>query len=156
MSPERLFDLFTVFGKLLKLDELGAAYASGVKAQVVATQEQLAANDGADDPYGEVMTFLVPLTRTVAPVAQGLDRVPMLVKSACDSYLRVTAGELGQPSTAAPAAIVDSLRGTMQALGESVAPSGRFFLYFRDTYGVQLPQNASPTISDALISTVIW
>jgi len=155
MDSTRIQNLFRVFGKLVRLDELGDVYASGIKAHAVASEQQHAAADDAADPYGELTLFVAPLVRTVVPVAQALDRIGMIAKSAADNFIRVVGPELGQPSNAAPATILNALKTAMQASSQTVHPSGKFFLWFRDTYGVSLPMNDPSSISDNWVTTTI-
>src|SRR4051794_19746627 len=130
MTINRIYELFTVFGKLLMLDNIGDDYAAGAKAHLIATERQWVAASGSADPYRELTTFFSPLVRSSMPVTQALDRVATIAKSAMDNYVRAVGPELGQDQTAAPATILNALMSSMQASAQTVAPSGAFWTWF--------------------------
>src|SRR4051812_29937618 len=157
MNSARIQTVFKTLGKLLNLDKnYGIPYASGIRAAVVALEDQNAVAANAGDPYSELQNVIVPALNSARSVVQGLDRLPTIAKAGVDAYLRVIgAAELGRPANTPPATVLDTLKTSMVAAADSVAPSGAFFNYFLTTYGVQLPQNGSPTLPDSLITTTI-
>lgn len=155
MNATRIQTLFKTFGKILKLADIGVVNASGVKAHLVNTERQFSAGTDSLNPYAELITFAQPMMRSVQPVTQALDRVPMIAKAAVDNYVRAFGPELLQPAASAPATVLTALKSEMVAQSQTVATSGIFWRYFRDTYNVEFPQSGSPTIGDGLITTVI-
>lgn len=155
MTSDRIQELFFIFGKLIKFDQTGVAAASGVRSVLTATHEQLAAETNDPDPYKELSEFLHPFIGNARNVTAALGNAPLVARAGVESYLRSIGPELFAAPSDPPATILTSLAAEMQARSQSVAPSGVVFKYFRDGWNVNLPQNASPTIGDDIITTAI-
>ncbi|HEV2294567.1 MAG TPA: hypothetical protein VGR35_11990 [Tepidisphaeraceae bacterium] len=155
MTPDRIRELFKIIGKLIRLGEIGAAAASGVKDHLVAVQEQFAAASGSKDPYGEMSSFLVPTLTNSRPPTQGMDRLTTIARSGADLYLSAVAAELGLPANSPAASVMAAIKTAMQAHAQQVPPSGAFYTFALTGYAVQLPQGNPPTIDDGWITTVI-
>lgn len=156
MNSTRIQEVFKTFGKLINLDRnYGTPYASGLRSAFTAVQRQIATATNAADPYDELLTVVYPLLNAARSIVQGLDRLPLTAKAGVDAYVQIIGSELSQANGTPPATVLSALASTMTSAGQTVAPSGTFYKYFFTTYGVQLPQSGSATISDGLITTVI-
>src|SRR3954453_10851354 len=113
MTGARINEVFKGFGKFIRLADVGAADASGVKAHMVATLQQFGQQAGGADYYDDLMTVVVPLETRVQPTVAALDRLATQAKAAVENYVRVIGSELGQPATATMAAILDGLKAHM-------------------------------------------
>lgn len=156
MNDDRINEVFRTVGKLLYLNELGVAYGSGVKAAIVALQDQTASASGSANPYAELQNFIGPMLNNTRTIVQSLDRVPLVARSGVDTYLRAIAPELGETIGTAPATIATALKEAMVSAAQFVEPSGAFADYFNDNYSVALPSNEVATIPDSLISITIY
>lgn len=156
MESNRIQEVFRTIGKLLYIDDIGESYATGIKAAVVALQEQTAAASGAADPYAELQSFIGPALNSTRPVVQSLERLPLIARAGVDSYLRAIAPELGQNASTTPATIANALRGQMVSNDDSVEPSGAFADYFTSNYAVALPTDDPATVPDTLITITVY
>lgn len=157
MTGQRISEFWKFAGKLVKLADIGAADASGIKTHIVNTVSQFGQQTGGgQELYDDLVTVVVPLQTRVQAVAGSLDRVPALVKASVESYLRAVAPELSQPATASPLALMTTLAAQMVSASGTITPSGRFWNYFRDGWGFSgFPASGSPTYPDSLITSVI-
>jgi hypothetical protein len=154
MTGARISEVFKSFGKLIKLDEIGQADASGLKSALVANMQQFAAQPGND--YDDLTTVVVPLTTRMQAAAGALDRVPAYVKASAEIYVRVIGSEMGQPAAASAATILNALKAQMAVAGQTIAPSGKFWNYFSTNFGfTTFPTSGTPNIPDAWITTSI-
>lgn len=157
MTGARLIEFWKMTAKLVKLADIGAANASGVKSHLINTSAQFGLHTGGTDLYDDLVTVVVPLQERVRPVADSLDRVTALVKASVESYLRSITVELAQPATAPVTTIMSALAANMQAVGGSIAPSGgRLWMFFKDNWGFSgFPTSGSPTYPETWVTTNI-
>lgn len=156
MNIQRLYEVFKNVGKIIRLTEISAAAASGVKEHAVAMHVQFAEGAGAGDDFAALQVYLVPAQQKVQPIAAALDRVQTICKANTEAYLRTLAEELSLSATSPTANVLASLAARMNTNGGTIAPSGKVWTYFRDEFGFTgFPQNSSPTLPDSFITTTI-
>lgn len=156
MTSERIEEIFKNIGKVIRLGEIGAADASGIKTHMVHTVKQFADNAGADDLYDDLASYITPFNQRVAPVVAALERLEGIGTTTVQSYLRVIAPELDEPANAPAATVLSSLAARMTANSMTIAPSGAFWNYFHQRFAfASFPSAPSPTIPDNWITTTI-
>lgn len=154
MTGTRIQEVFKGFGKFARLAEIGVASASGIRAHVLATHQQFGQQTGGT--YDDITRVVVPLVTNMRPVEQAIDRVLSQAKVAADAYLRTIGNEMNQPATASSAAILNALKLNMVATSQTIAPSGKVWNYFQQTYGViDLPTSNTPSLPDSIVTTSI-
>ncbi len=120
MTGPRIQHVFKLFGKFIKLDEIGVADASGLKSHMVATSDQFGQQGGGLDLYDDLTTVVMPLTTRMQATASALDRVPTLAKATAEVYVKVIGSEIGQPATASAATILNALKAQMALAGQTI------------------------------------
>jgi hypothetical protein len=156
MNAQRIKEVFAGFGKIIKLADIGAADASGCKAHLVGTLQQFGQQAGGAEQFDDFIKVVIPLETRMQPTVAALDRVGVLAKASADAYVRIIGAELGQPTNAATASILDALADDMVAASLAVAPSGAFFNYFLRAFGYgDLPTSGSPAIEDAWVTSEV-
>ena len=110
---------------------------------------------GAAGDYTTYHEVMKPFADQVNAVVSSLDRLPAVVKAACENYLKkVVAIDVGLTSSATVAAIIAALSGEMHgATGGQVdvLPSGLFANYFKDNWNGVIPTDADPAIPDSYV-----
>jgi hypothetical protein len=156
MTSQRIGEFWKLAGKLVRLAEIGAADASGIKTHLVNTVAQFGHQTGGIELFDHLTNVIVPLNTRVQGVAGSLDRVPAVCKASMDAYLRAIASELFQPASASLPALLTALAARMAPASGSIAPSGKFYSYFQANYGFTgFPTSGSPTYADSLITTTV-
>src|SRR5688572_20067327 len=156
MTSQRIAEFWKLAGKLVRLAEIGAADASGIKSHLVNTTAQFGLHTGGTELYDDMINVVVPLQTRVSAVAGSLDRVSSLVKASMDAYLRAVGAELSQPSSASVTQLLTALAANMASASGTIAPSGKFYSYFQSKNGFTgFPTSATPIYSDDLITTVV-
>jgi hypothetical protein len=154
MNSDRINEVFQGLGKFIKLAEIGAAYASGVKVHMVATLQQFGQQVGGADYYDDLISVVIPLETRTQPTVAALERVPNVAKAAVESYLRTMAPEVNAATTASFASILTNLKNDMAAAGHTVYPSGTLFNYFNNNFGFTgFPTSNTPTIPNDWVSS---
>jgi hypothetical protein len=143
-------------GKIVRLAERGEVYASGVKDHATALHAQFSRDAAGADDYLPIQTYLVPTQQKINPVAAALDRLKGICKSSAESYLRTLAAELELSASSPTPTILTELAARMNASSGTIAPSGKFFSWFRDEFAfTSFPQAEPPAIPDSFITTTI-
>jgi hypothetical protein len=147
---------FKVIGKLIHLAQMAPTDAEAYRKGVMGTVRQGVAT-GVAAEYSQFNDVLSPMVNTMKGTVTALDAVPTQAKSVIDNYLRrVVAVDLGLPTSTTANAVAAALRTSMITNSADVGPSGDnangFAVYFNANYnGVQLPQDADPSIVEAWI-----
>ena len=157
MTSQRIGEFWKLAGKLVRLAEIGAADASGLKSHLVSTTAQFGLHTGGNALHDDVTTVIVPLHVRVSAVAGSLDRVGVLVKGSMDAYLRAIGSELNLPAAASLLQLLTTLAGHMTTASGTIAPSGKFYNYFQSRYGFAgFPTSpTAATYADSLITTTV-
>lgn len=156
MDIVRITEVWKNLGKVVRLAELGEVYASGTKAHATALHAQFSQDASGADDYLPIQIYLVPTQQKINPVAAALDRLKGICKSSAESYLRTLAAELELSASSLTPTILTELAARMNANSGTIAPSGKFWSYFRDEFAfTSFPQAQSPAIPDSFITTVI-
>jgi hypothetical protein len=156
MTGTRIQHVFKLFGKFIKLAEIGAAHASGIKVHAVATSDQFGQQGGGIDQYDPMIRVVIPLEQRTQPTVAALERMPVQVKASAEGYLRAIGAEMGQPATSSVATYLNALKAQMELQGQTILPSGTFWSYFRDSFGFSaFPTSPAPTIPDSWVSSVV-
>lgn len=156
MNEARLYEIWKQFGKVIRLSEIGVAYASGVRAHGTAMHVQFSQEAGGAEDFAVIQTFLVPTQQKINPVVGSLDRVASISKTSLESYLRTLAPELLLSANSSTPVILDALADTMTALAFTIQPSGKLWAYWRDQFGFDgFPMAEPPDVDDTIITTTI-
>ena len=156
MDAARIKEIWAGLGKLVKLAEVGAADASGVRAHMVGTLQQFGRQAGGADYYDDMMQVVIPLETRVQPSIAAIDRIGTLAKASAEAYVRVLGSELGQASGASTATILAAFKASMVAASVTIYPSGKFWNYFASNFGyAEFPAALPPTVPEAWVTTSV-
>ena len=156
--PTEIQGRFKKFGKIIYMSTLIAPLALGAQRAFIAMIDQPASADPATD-YTVFSVVMGPFVPYVKQLIDSSATMPAKAKQVCDTFLRNTIAtdfglQVGSSFNQVGAALITA----MNATGQTVAPSGTggsnatgFAMYFATNYGLELPQNASPSIPDQWI-----
>lgn len=150
LDPTTIAKAFKDLGKLIHVAKTFPADATSFKTIAVATVDQMISGEASELTILD--TIAQPAKTQMNVVATGIDNLASQAKAAVDTYLRtVLPSQMGVASGTATA-MATELAAQMTTEVESVAIDGEFYVFFNTNYGVELPTDEAPTVTDAWIA----
>lgn len=147
MDAQTYQDIFTSLGQLIGFRNAATSFNTTNNQVRALTMTALITNY-----FNEVNKIQPALQSMLVSIQSQNTNLAQTIDSIISSYmLQVVKPLLGSSSTSATAVVTDLIADMQYPLGsESVLTDGKFYTYFYNTYGQELPEEAVPTIADTL------
>lgn len=153
-SVDRVYAIFKVAGKIIKVRKLGAEQAEEMKAVLVATNGQQAANDA--DLYDELKDAILPFQTGMSQVVQVLNSVEDITKQGMRNYLAALADNLALTGAFTVSKALTALENEMEELDVNISPSGEYWSYFKEVFDYSFALDTRDNmVEDAWITATI-